>query len=90
MSDPYDENSTDAMFSRILTRLDSAAEREEARFESVGRKLDSIEAQTKITNGRVTKLETWRDVVHGKITLVAAGVSVAFSIGYMLFQQFLQ
>jgi hypothetical protein len=30
------------------------------KFESVNKKLDDIKIQTKITNGRVSKLELWR------------------------------
>lgn len=40
--------------------------------------LSKIEKQVTETNGRVTKLESWRETVMGKITGVIATVGVAW------------
>lgn len=56
----YDPNSADAMFARILERNDSQ-----------DRKLDQILSQVKQTNGRVTLLERWRDILTAKVAVIA-------------------
>lgn len=54
----------DAMFSRIIQRL-----------ESQDVLLSRIDAGVAKTNGRVTALEKWRDVVTAKTALIASLVS---------------
>jgi uncharacterized protein YlxW (UPF0749 family) len=49
--------SVDAMFSRILERLDSQEKDQEKRHTENVTELREIRAQTTATNGRVTKLE---------------------------------
>ena len=61
---PYDPQSTDAMFSRIIERLDRQDE-----------VLKRIEAQTTKTNGRVSKLENWRTEIAAKVAVISGGVS---------------
>lgn len=63
---PYDPQSPDAMFSRIIARLDAQDE-----------VLKRIEGHVVKTNGRVSVLERWRDVVTTKAATVSAGVAVA-------------
>lgn len=60
----YDPQSMDAMFSRIIQRL-----------ESQDVLLSRIDAGVAKTNGRVTALEKWRDVVTAKTALIASLVS---------------
>jgi len=64
----YDPNSTDSMLSRILERMQAQDE-----------KLQTILDQCVKTNGRVSKLEVWRDQLHGNITVVAGVFSAAVS-----------
>jgi hypothetical protein len=64
----YDPNSTDSMLSKILERMDS---------QDV--KLESIHTQVKLTNGRVSKVEVWKDQLHGNITIVAGVFSAVVS-----------
>ncbi len=72
MSD-YDPNSTDAMFSRILQRLDT-----------ISATTERTEEQAKITNGRVTKLENekWRQ--RGVVSGIAACATV---VGHWIWQR---
>ncbi len=71
----YDPQSTDAMFSRIMQRLDTQDEI-----------LKRIEAQTIKTNGRVSLLETWRTELTAKVAVISAGVSSAVAIGAWVFK----
>lgn len=61
----YDPNSQDAMFSRLLSRLDG-----------LDQKLDRIEEQTIKTNGRVGSLERLRDVITAQVVMVSAFISL--------------
>ena len=72
MSD-YGPNSTDAMFSRILQRLDT-----------ISATTERTEEQAKITNGRVTKLENekWRQ--RGVVSGIAACATV---VGHWIWQR---
>jgi hypothetical protein len=72
MSD-YDPNSTDAMFSRILQRLDT-----------ISATTERTEEQAKITNGRVTALENekWRQ--RGIVSGIAGCATV---VGHWVWQR---
>ena len=69
----FHPNSIDATLSRILANQDEA-----------NRKSDAILEQVMKTNGRVTTLETWREVITGKIGLISAGVAAIVSFGAWL------
>lgn len=60
----YDANSSDAMFSRVMNRLDTQDDT-----------LKQILAEVRKTNGRVTRLETNEAVAKGKVAVVSALVS---------------
>lgn len=62
----YDSTSSDAMFSRVIQRLDTQ--------DGV---LTEILAEVKKTNGRVRSLEDWRLATKIKIAVVSAGVSAS-------------
>jgi hypothetical protein len=66
----FNPNSHDATFARVLARMDEQ-----------DRKLDSILSHVERTNGRVTALELWREVLKAKVAVISAGISafVAFS-----------
>ena len=66
----FHPNSLDATLSRILANQDEA-----------NRKADVILAQVVKTNGRVTCLETWREVITAKMAMVSAGVAGVVSLG---------
>lgn len=60
----YDPNSNDALFSRVMNRLDTQ-----------DATLQQILSQVRLTNGRVTAIETREAVAKGKITVISAVVS---------------
>lgn len=60
----YDPNSTDSMFSRVMSRLDTQDET-----------LKQILAEVKRTNGRVTSLETSRSVGKGQMAVISVVVT---------------
>jgi hypothetical protein len=64
----FHPNSLDATLARILANQDEA-----------NRKADAILTQVVKTNGRVTNLETWREVITGKMAIISAGVACAVS-----------
>lgn len=70
----YDSNSSDAMFSRVLERL----ERQDA-------SLARIEAGVAKTNGRVNALERWRDIITAKTAIIAGALSIAVSVALQYF-----
>lgn len=60
----FNPNSHDATFARVLARMDEQ-----------DRKLDSILSHVEKTNGRVTGLELWREVVKSNVAVLSAGIS---------------
>ncbi len=56
----YNPSSTDAMFSRLMARLDGQ-----------DKTLEEILREVRRTNGRVTKLETAKEVTAGRIALIS-------------------
>jgi hypothetical protein len=72
----YDPNSTDAMFSRIIQRLDAQ--------DSI---LTEIRDGVRKTNGRVNGLEKWRDVITGKVAGISFAVSAVVGVATWLFSK---
>lgn len=70
----FNPNSPDAMFSKVLQRLDT-------QDEILGR----IERGVAKTNGRVTVLERWRDVTTAKTAVIASVISLMVGIASWLF-----
>jgi hypothetical protein len=70
MSD-YDPHSMDAMFSRVLARLDSQ-----------DRILLEIRDEVKKTNGRVSSIEQWRTAMKARIAVIVGLVSAAATIAW--------
>jgi len=64
----YEPNSLDATLARII-----------ANQEAADKKADAILEQVTRTNGRVSVLERWREIVTAKIAVVAATIAAAFS-----------
>lgn len=60
----FNPNSHDATFARVLARMDAQ-----------DAKLDSILSHVEKTNGRVTALEVWREVLKARVGLISAGIS---------------
>ena len=73
----FDPNSTDAMFAKLLQRMDG---------QDVV--LARIEAQVGKTNGRVTGLERWRDIITTRIAVISSGVSGAVALGAWILKSF--
>ena len=71
----YDENSPDAMFSRILTRLDQQAKDTESHRKELIAVLSDVRNEVKATNGRVRSIERWRDVITAKVAVISAVTS---------------
>ena len=89
-SQSYNENSNDAMFSKLLSRLEAQDKMTKIHFQHVTEQLEVIATQTKLTNGRVTKLEQWRDAINTKVAVIASCISIAFSVLYLAIQWFLK
>lgn len=66
---PYDPNSDNAMFGKVMTRLDNQ-----------DKTLADILTEVRKTNGRVSRIETEREVEKGKIAIISAGVSGAVGV----------
>ena len=76
---PYDPLSTDAMFGKVMTRLDQQ-----------DTTLNAILTEVKKTNGRVTKLETENAVTNGKIAVISSLVVGAAASAGWAFTHFFQ
>lgn len=72
----FNPRSGDAMFARVLERLDQQDRDAERRERESKEHLTRIETQVRVTNGRVTALENWKIAVNAKVALVASGISV--------------
>lgn len=70
MHNEFNENSTDAMFARILAEL-----------QSVHITMREVRDEAKKTNGRVNKLEIWRTEVTAKTAVIASVISVVVGAG---------
>ena len=60
-----------------------------ANQEEESRKSDAILAQAIKTNGRVSMLETWREVITGKMAIVSSGVATIVSVAAWALNHFL-
>jgi len=45
-------------------------------FDEITKTLDRIEVQVMKTNGRVSKLELWKESIMAKISVAAAGIAI--------------
>jgi len=73
----YNPNSTPALLATILARLDAQEQRHDERIEGLRALMEEIKVQTTLTNGRVTKVEKWRDSYVAR----ASGIALAASMG---------
>jgi hypothetical protein len=80
MSDSYDPHSHHALFSRIIQRLDAQDRESHAHREEVKSMLTDIRTETRLTNGRVSKLERWVDTSKAKVAGAAMVVSLIVSL----------
>lgn len=64
----FDPNSNDAMFAKVLAKLDEH-----------GTTLERIESRNtaayELLSGRVASIESWRDNIRGRVAVAAAGFS---------------
>jgi cytochrome c-type biogenesis protein CcmH/NrfG len=86
MSD-FNPNSPDAVFSRILAKLEEqnrSASETRSEFLAI---LTEIRAEVKKTNGRVSAIERWRAEIKGKTAMLATAVSAAVGLGAWLVER---
>lgn len=79
MSEEFNPMSTDAMFAKVLARLDEQDRAAEKREHSLRDQLRRIEEQAKLTNGRVTALEHERWFQRGAVAIISMAVAAAWS-----------
>lgn len=70
----FDPHSTDAMFAKVLAKL-----------EEQGTMLSEIRENGRQTELEIATLKSWRDNVQGRLTIIAALVSTAGGIFASLF-----
>jgi len=75
----FDPNSPTALFARILARLDAQEQRHDEQIEGLRALMQEVKVQTTLTNGRVTKVERWREAYVGRATGIALAASVGAS-----------
>ncbi len=68
----YDQNSPDALFSRILNQLEQQAKNSAEHRAELIAVLTEVRTEVRLTNGRVKTLERWRDVITAKVAIVSA------------------
>lgn len=90
MHEPYDPYSPQAMFSRIIQRLDDQDREAKEYRETTLAKLYSIEEQTLRTNGRVTKIESWKDIMEGKAALLASLATAICLLFAWIYENFIK
>lgn len=85
MAEQYDPQSTNAMFSRIIERLDRQDRDSFAHRGEMKEILTEIREQTQKTNGRVTAIEQWVAVHKAKVAAVVfVGSSIASFIWWLV------
>lgn len=80
MNDEYEPHSWNAMFSRVLSRLDNQDIQSGIYRAEVKESLAKIEALLLIQNGRVKKLELWRSELTAKVAIIVLLVGGASGI----------
>ena len=86
MSD-FNPNSPDAVFARILAKLEEqnrSASETRAEFLAI---LTEIRAEVKKTNGRVSAIERWRAELKGKTATLATVVSCTVGLAAWLLER---
>jgi len=79
--DPYDPNSHDAVFSRILANQDEAARQAKSTAEDLARQIAEHRAETtscfqKLTED-VTSLKLFRANLKGKVAIISGAIGLA-------------
>lgn len=77
----HNHSAQDAILSNDILNLKDIIE---LRFSHITEKLDGIHEQTKKTNGRVTKLEAWRNIIVG----AGCMLSIIFTIFKFIYPLF--
>ena len=81
----YEPNSWNAMFSSVLSRLDNQDVTSGIYRAEVKEALTEIKALLLLQNGRVKKLESWRDAVTAKVAVIAMVASALVSfVGWLI------
>lgn len=81
----FNPMSFDAQFARLLAEQAATREAIMLRFQQQDEVAKETLDQVKKTNGRVTALERWRDIVTAKVAVISMLVSVAVAfIGWLI------
>lgn len=80
MSESYDPNSPNAMFTRVLLLLEQQGRDSMEHRTELRQLLVEVKAEAQKTNGRVTSLEHWRTGIKAKVAIASAigGTGAAF------------
>lgn len=76
----FNPNSLDAVLQEIRSDIKAARESLTSRLTAQDLTLSEIKVQAIKTNGRVSGLERWKDVITGKTAVIAGGVAAAFGV----------
>jgi hypothetical protein len=87
MSEGYDPQSQNAMFSRIIQRLDQQDRDSVIHRTEVTGILTEIRTETRKTNGRVTVIEQWINTTKAKIALMVLLGSTFVSVAAWVFER---
>jgi hypothetical protein len=90
MSEAYDPQSQNAMFSRIIQRLDQQDRDSAIHRSEVTGILTEIRTETRKTNGRVTTIEQWINTTKAKVALVVLIGSIFVSAAAWLIERLLK
>lgn len=80
-TEEYDPHSWNAMFARVLAQLGNQDLTSGIYRTEIKETLTEIKALLVLQNGRVQKLERWRDTVTAKVSVIALLVSAA--VGFL-------
>lgn len=78
----YDPNSSDAMFSRVMQRLDQQDVNSATHRAEVKAGLAEIQSDIKQAHGRIGKLETWKTELKAKVAIVSVIMSGLVTAGW--------
>ncbi len=76
----FDSTSNDSMFATILARLDADGRKTEEWRELLSGRMDEMLIEARRTNGRISKLESWREGIKAQFAVIVALGAVTSAI----------